>query len=182
MSCISFHFTSLHKQPLLFRPLGQTATWRRWCKEVRSPPAASACKAAQTKHQHQPATRQPRLHCVYLLGCEATRCCADAHTCEPHLALRHSGCRMRLGPHAIRCIADVHAYETCLPVHPAGHYVPQLAREVIRYNADASDGGDRINLVGLTLGNAWTDARLDNRGTVDHWCVSRERRVEAPLL
>ena len=28
-----------------------------------------------------------------------------------------------------------------------------------------------VNLIGLTLGNAWTDAQLDNTGNVDHWWV-----------
>ena len=110
-----------------------------------------------------------------------------------------------------------------------GHYVPQLALQIVTHNLCASqaqaaagtassaefkacmsrstmltssslvaggrdDGsssiGDRsggsgtssssvtsapsppvVNLIGLTLGNAWTDAQLDNTGNVDHWWV-----------
>ena len=41
--------------------------------------------------------------------------------------------------------------------------------------ADLPGGGEQgaLRLEGLSLGNAWTDPVLDNRGTVDHWWVSR---------
>ena len=48
----------------------------------------------------------------------------------------------------------------------AGHYLPQLALEIIRHNAK---NDDPIRLVGMTLGNPWTEPPLDNKGTVEHW-------------
>ncbi|KAG1653581.1 hypothetical protein FOA52_008028, partial [Chlamydomonas sp. UWO 241] len=51
-----------------------------------------------------------------------------------------------------------------------GHYVPGLALEIVRGNAAAtpSDGGS-LNLQGFLVGNAWTDAAIDNEGAVDFW-------------
>lgn len=48
----------------------------------------------------------------------------------------------------------------------AGHYVPQLAREIVHYNADAKH---KINLKGFMVGNAVTDNYYDNIGTVTYW-------------
>ncbi|XP_068653900.1 serine carboxypeptidase-like 25 [Aristolochia californica] len=48
----------------------------------------------------------------------------------------------------------------------AGHYVPQLAREIKAYNAKAKHP---INLKGLMVGNAVTDTYHDNLGTVTYW-------------
>eukprot|EP00762_Andalucia_godoyi_P000696 ANDGO_05336.mRNA.1 Serine carboxypeptidase 24 len=50
----------------------------------------------------------------------------------------------------------------------AGHYVPQLAREILDQNAKV--GADQqINLKGFLAGNPWTDAHYDNAGAVDMW-------------
>ena len=38
----------------------------------------------------------------------------------------------------------------------AGHYVPAVSQEIVKRNADASDG-DKINLVGMSIGNGLTD-------------------------
>ncbi|KAL9267468.1 Serine carboxypeptidase-like 25-like protein [Drosera capensis] len=48
----------------------------------------------------------------------------------------------------------------------AGHYVPQLAREIIRYNANSKY---KLNLKGFLVGNAVTDNYYDNLGTVTYW-------------
>ncbi|KAL0343803.1 UNVERIFIED_CONTAM: Serine carboxypeptidase-like 25 [Sesamum angustifolium] len=48
----------------------------------------------------------------------------------------------------------------------AGHYVPQLAREIVNYNANAKR---KINLKGFMVGNAVTDNHYDNLGTVNFW-------------
>ncbi|GBF89345.1 serine carboxypeptidase-like [Raphidocelis subcapitata] len=48
-----------------------------------------------------------------------------------------------------------------------GHYVPHLALEVVRGNARGRE--PRINLKGFLVGNAWTDAETDNKGTLDFW-------------
>ncbi|CAO2820594.1 unnamed protein product [Amaranthus hypochondriacus] len=48
----------------------------------------------------------------------------------------------------------------------AGHYVPQLAREIIAYNANSKHP---INLKGIMVGNAVTDNYYDNLGTVTYW-------------
>lgn len=48
----------------------------------------------------------------------------------------------------------------------AGHYVPQLAREIVRYNANTKH---KINLKGFMVGNAVTDNHYDNLGTVNYW-------------
>ncbi|XP_010260054.1 PREDICTED: serine carboxypeptidase-like 25 isoform X2 [Nelumbo nucifera] len=48
----------------------------------------------------------------------------------------------------------------------AGHYVPQLAREIIRYNTKAMHP---IDLKGIMVGNAVTDNYYDNLGTVTYW-------------
>ncbi|KAJ4960956.1 hypothetical protein NE237_020866 [Protea cynaroides] len=49
----------------------------------------------------------------------------------------------------------------------AGHYIPQLAREILGYNS----AGDiqPINLKGIMVGNAVMDSYHDNVGTVDYW-------------
>ncbi|KAH6774588.1 serine carboxypeptidase-like 25 [Perilla frutescens var. frutescens] len=48
----------------------------------------------------------------------------------------------------------------------AGHYVPQLAREIVNYNANAKH---KINIKGFMVGNAVTDSHYDNLGTVNYW-------------
>ncbi|PIA63168.1 hypothetical protein AQUCO_00200888v1 [Aquilegia coerulea] len=48
----------------------------------------------------------------------------------------------------------------------AGHYVPQLAREIMAYNAASKHP---INLKGIMVGNAVTDNYYDNLGTVTYW-------------
>ncbi|KAL6324573.1 hypothetical protein AAG906_013385 [Vitis piasezkii] len=48
----------------------------------------------------------------------------------------------------------------------AGHYVPQLAREIMAYNAKYKHA---INLKGIMVGNAVTDNYYDNLGTVTYW-------------
>ncbi|CAA0828365.1 Serine carboxypeptidase-like 25 [Striga hermonthica] len=48
----------------------------------------------------------------------------------------------------------------------AGHYVPQLAREIVNYNTNSVH---KINLKGFMVGNAVTDNHYDNLGTVDFW-------------
>ncbi|KFM23301.1 Serine carboxypeptidase-like 22 [Auxenochlorella protothecoides] len=49
----------------------------------------------------------------------------------------------------------------------AGHYVPTLALEILRGNEGAD--APPINLKGLLVGNAWTDAQLDNHGALEFW-------------
>ncbi|KAG9157710.1 hypothetical protein Leryth_021223 [Lithospermum erythrorhizon] len=48
----------------------------------------------------------------------------------------------------------------------AGHYVPQLAREIVQYN---NISNDKINIKGFMVGNAVTDNYYDNLGTVNYW-------------
>ncbi|KAL9227018.1 hypothetical protein vseg_002765 [Gypsophila vaccaria] len=48
----------------------------------------------------------------------------------------------------------------------AGHYVPQLAREILAYNAFSKHP---LNLKGIMVGNAVTDNYYDNLGTVTYW-------------
>ncbi|XP_021672922.2 serine carboxypeptidase-like 25 isoform X2 [Hevea brasiliensis] len=48
----------------------------------------------------------------------------------------------------------------------AGHYVPQLAREIMMYNKKSKHP---INLKGIMVGNAVTDNYYDNLGTVTYW-------------
>ncbi|XP_074294585.1 serine carboxypeptidase-like 25 [Silene latifolia] len=48
----------------------------------------------------------------------------------------------------------------------AGHYVPQLAREILAYNAVSKHP---LNLKGIMVGNAVTDNYYDNLGTVTYW-------------
>ncbi|KAH9543433.1 hypothetical protein CY35_13G064700 [Sphagnum magellanicum] len=48
----------------------------------------------------------------------------------------------------------------------AGHYVPQLAALVLEQNKAAST---KINLKGMMVGNAWTDADIDNYGALFYW-------------
>ncbi|KAL3160666.1 hypothetical protein ABBQ32_010583 [Trebouxia sp. C0010 RCD-2024] len=51
-----------------------------------------------------------------------------------------------------------------------GHYVPNLALQVLEGNKKAEqNGGEGINLQGFLIGNAWTDASFDNEGAVDFW-------------
>nr|XP_043616601.1 serine carboxypeptidase-like 25 [Erigeron canadensis] len=49
----------------------------------------------------------------------------------------------------------------------AGHYVPQLARQIIRHNSISRSHS--INLKGIMVGNAVTDNYYDNLGTVTYW-------------
>ncbi|MCL7021472.1 hypothetical protein MKW94_028336 [Papaver nudicaule] len=48
----------------------------------------------------------------------------------------------------------------------AGHYVPQLAREIMRHNKIAKHP---ISLKGIMVGNAVTDNYYDNVGTITYW-------------
>ncbi|XP_041007692.1 serine carboxypeptidase-like 25 [Juglans microcarpa x Juglans regia] len=48
----------------------------------------------------------------------------------------------------------------------AGHYVPQLAKEIMTYNKHSKHP---INLKGIMVGNAVTDNYYDNLGTVTYW-------------
>ncbi|XP_039038652.1 serine carboxypeptidase-like 25 isoform X2 [Hibiscus syriacus] len=48
----------------------------------------------------------------------------------------------------------------------AGHYVPQLARQIMVYNNKSKHP---INLKGIMVGNAVTDNYYDNLGTVTYW-------------
>ncbi|XP_021766185.1 serine carboxypeptidase-like 25 [Chenopodium quinoa] len=48
----------------------------------------------------------------------------------------------------------------------AGHYVPQLAREILSYNSISKHP---LNLKGIMVGNAVTDNYYDNLGTVTYW-------------
>nr|GMD15355.1 serine carboxypeptidase-like 25 [Ipomoea batatas] len=48
----------------------------------------------------------------------------------------------------------------------AGHYVPQLAREIVHYNAHSKHP---IKIKGFMVGNAVTDNYHDNLGTVTYW-------------
>jgi len=48
-----------------------------------------------------------------------------------------------------------------------GHYVPNLA--VAIQDANAAGETPRINLVGFQVGNAWTNAAIDNAGSVFMW-------------
>eukprot|EP00798_Chlamydomonas_sp_ICE-L_P022175 gene22175-29238_t len=51
-----------------------------------------------------------------------------------------------------------------------GHYIPNLALEIVKGNeAGQGDEDEMINLKGFLVGNAWTDATIDNKGTVDFW-------------
>ncbi|KAF8408213.1 hypothetical protein HHK36_007358 [Tetracentron sinense] len=47
----------------------------------------------------------------------------------------------------------------------AGHYVPQLAKQIMSYNKTKHP----INLKGIMVGNAVTDNYYDNLGTVTYW-------------
>ncbi|XVF60677.1 hypothetical protein PTKIN_Ptkin08bG0067400 [Pterospermum kingtungense] len=48
----------------------------------------------------------------------------------------------------------------------AGHYVPQLARQIMIYNKKSKYP---LNLKGIMVGNAVTDNYYDNLGTVTYW-------------
>ncbi len=48
-----------------------------------------------------------------------------------------------------------------------GHYVPNLALAIHEGNKQARLHNDpEINLKGMLIGNAWTDAAIDNRGAL----------------
>lgn len=49
----------------------------------------------------------------------------------------------------------------------AGHYVPTLAAEILRFNEGKPSVP--IPLRGLVVGNVWTDPPSDNRGALDFW-------------
>lgn len=49
----------------------------------------------------------------------------------------------------------------------AGHYVPQLAAAILEGNKISSN--KKINLQGMAVGNAWTDADIDNFGAIFYW-------------
>lgn len=48
-----------------------------------------------------------------------------------------------------------------------GHYLPTLAWAIHQGNQDVLS--PRINLKGFLVGNAWTDASIDNEGALDFW-------------
>ena len=48
-----------------------------------------------------------------------------------------------------------------------GHYAPELTLRIIQGNAEGSNA--QINLQGMQVGNAWTDAVADNIGAVTDW-------------
>ncbi|XP_024375470.1 serine carboxypeptidase-like 22 isoform X2 [Physcomitrium patens] len=48
-----------------------------------------------------------------------------------------------------------------------GHYVPQLVQQVVKHNK--SPGAQFLNLKGFAVGNAWTDAYFDNKGSIDYF-------------
>lgn len=51
----------------------------------------------------------------------------------------------------------------------AGHYLPTLAREIVRYNDGQGPSGFLINFKGWAVGNPWTDAYYNNLGATDWW-------------
>ncbi|GAX79633.1 hypothetical protein CEUSTIGMA_g7074.t1 [Chlamydomonas eustigma] len=51
----------------------------------------------------------------------------------------------------------------------AGHYVPNLAREIVRGNRGARSPRETLNLKGILVGNPLTDTAVDNMGAVDFW-------------
>jgi len=52
----------------------------------------------------------------------------------------------------------------------AGHYVPTLAKAILDGNEGKAQGAPGfINLEAIMIGNAWTDAAIDNQGAADHW-------------
>jgi serine carboxypeptidase-like clade II len=53
-----------------------------------------------------------------------------------------------------------------------GHYLPTFAWEIVQMNEAIKKGtvnGQLINFQGFLVGNAWTDATIDNRGAADWW-------------
>ena len=53
-----------------------------------------------------------------------------------------------------------------------GHYIPNLAAAIVAGNAAASAHTPEkgfLNLQGILIGNAWTDASIDNFGAAEHW-------------
>eukprot|EP00878_Enallax_costatus_P043758 GHUV01051829.1.p1 GENE.GHUV01051829.1~~GHUV01051829.1.p1 ORF type:complete len:335 (-),score=29.80 GHUV01051829.1:524-1528(-) len=76
---------------------------------------------------------------------------------------------------------DVHIHSLLLfHLSAGGHYVPNLAWEIVQGNKRAeaaaaaegvgvSPGKGYINLKGFFVGNAWTDAYIDNKGALDYW-------------
>lgn len=86
------------------------------------------------------------------------------------------------------------SWHTPLRPSAAGHYGPLLAKRILDYNAWAKKAnqqlkGDQrqhliINLGGLAMGNAWTDAYHDNTATLDFWWVCNNvqcKLVRQPL-
>jgi len=52
----------------------------------------------------------------------------------------------------------------------AGHYIPTLAAAILEGNdVHPGDTKEQINLAGFAIGNAWTDAAVDNLGAATHW-------------
>ena len=49
----------------------------------------------------------------------------------------------------------------------AGHYIPTLAATILAGNALGP--ANTLNLKGILVGNAWTDAPTDNYGAAFHW-------------
>jgi len=49
-----------------------------------------------------------------------------------------------------------------------GHYVPTTTAYIVAQNA-LNNGQPKINLAGMLVGNAWTNAFWDNTGTLETW-------------
>jgi serine carboxypeptidase-like clade II len=52
-----------------------------------------------------------------------------------------------------------------------GHYVPNFVRQILNHNVNGTYPGGlaHINIKGFQVGNAWTDAKLDNIGALTQW-------------
>jgi serine carboxypeptidase-like clade 2 len=48
-----------------------------------------------------------------------------------------------------------------------GHYVPMAVAAIVQGNA--AGGNPKLNIKGFQVGNAWTDAGIDNTGCVNFW-------------
>lgn len=53
----------------------------------------------------------------------------------------------------------------------AGHYLPNLAKEIVRYNdaQECNGGGSQLNIKGWLVGNPWTDAYYNNLAAAEWW-------------
>lgn len=50
-----------------------------------------------------------------------------------------------------------------------GHYVPQLVQQVVQHQHPSSTDGNSMNLKGFAVGNGWSDAYYDNRGSIEYF-------------